>query len=157
MISRILERLTRQPAKFVIYALVLGVFFGGAGTALAGTASSPYYYYGPVLGYNYDNQATVVAETSPLVGAWAATWVGQDGYLSVPPGYMGAKARLYDSSGILREASNWVYNNSSANAFDVLTPTDSTPGTYYSYGISAAYNGNGYYTYYTYVSPYQSY
>ena len=154
--KRILEELPRRGAlKVALYALLIGAFFGGAGTALAGFASSPSYYYGPVYGYSYYNLAVVETGTS---GAEAGTAVSdQSSSVNVPTGYMGAFARLYNGNNVLVESSGWYYNNQPLNGISYWTSYDTTHGTYYSYGITAAYNGNGYNDYYTYQSPEQNY
>lgn len=133
--------------------LLAGALFGiSVGAAIAGTASSPKGYYGPIKGWSYWNQATVHTG-SPRI--YASTTVSQNGTSNVPSGYMGALARLYKNSALC--ASNgYSFNSGPANSLSVPTLSACGSGTYYSYGATAAYNGNGYSYYYTFKSPSQN-
>jgi len=142
--------------KFRICAfLVVFLLSASAGAVLAGTASSNWFNYGPVNGYYYENAAIVVTGSS---GAWATTIAETSNKQTVPAGYVGAQARLYNSEGSLKLSSNWMYNSSS-NVTGVQPSTSiyTTRGTYYSSGFSQAYNGSGYNNYGTYRSPNQTY
>jgi hypothetical protein len=65
---------------------------------------------------------------------------------------MGAKGRLYDSDDILRNQSSMTYNDESTNvwASDFTSITGDSSTYYYSCGLTAAFNGNGYTKYSTY-------
>lgn len=141
-------------AKIAIPTFIMGLVLGSAGVAWATTATSPYGYYGPIFGYQYYNQANV---TTTSTGANATTWVGSYQDAAIPVGYMGEIARLYNSNGVLETYSSWTYNASAVYAMAVTSPNDSFHQSYYSYGITAAYNGNGYDYYYTFKSPNVSY
>lgn len=69
------------------------------------------------------------------------------------------KARLFNDSGRLVASTSFVYNNEEAyllnSDFASLDSADESDA-YYSYGITAAYNGNGYTQYYTFKSPSQN-
>ncbi len=120
--------------------------------ASAATATSPWVYYGPVHGYSYKNRATV--STTPRI--YAVTGVYNQSTGNVPSGYLGALARLYRNQTLCTQT-GYVYNSGSANGMDVVTTGSSCgSGTYYSYGVSKAYNGNGYDAYFTYESPHLS-
>ena len=62
----------------------------------------------------------------------------------VPTGYMGANARLYNSSGALQVSSGPVYNVGTLYMFFVYSPRISTAGQYYAHNEGFFYNGNGY-------------
>lgn len=145
----------RRNLKTAAIAFVIGILFSTSITVvLAAEASSPYGSYGPYLGYTYLNQAVI--NTGPY-SVNAHTTVQTESSTSVPTGYMGAQARLFDSSGTLIEYSNMTYNDSPTSIMSTLAYTINRPGTYYSHGISAAYTGNGYDYYYTFKSPYLTY
>jgi len=133
---------------------MLGGFILGAGTvAFAGLADSPWGYYGPILGKSYRNQATVVTGTDH---AWAYTYVETTGQENLPAGYMGALARLY-KSGTLCSQQGYTYNDTALAGFSEATFVNCGRGTYYSYGVTKAYNGNGYNAVFTFQSPSQNY
>ncbi|EGW38524.1 hypothetical protein [Desulfosporosinus sp. OT] len=142
----------RRKLKVAITSFLLGILFAAsATTAFAAYASSPYYNYGPVLGYSYKNEATVYNGS----GAYAGTYVQTQDLATVPTGYIGIWAGLYDSSGQCVESSgNWAYNSQPLAGMSILSSTTYNSGTYTSKGYSAAYNGNGYSgPYQTYTSP----
>lgn len=121
--------------------------------AFAGLANSPYGYYCPYLGHDYRNQATIVTNSST---SWAYTDVGTyNPSVNVPAGYMGALARMYKGSALCSQK-GYTYNDTSLTEFDEGTFTSCGHGTYYSYGATQAYNGNGYNSVYTFKSPNQS-
>lgn len=116
--------------------------------AFAAYADSPY-KYATVYGYDYDFKARIY-NTGTYVTAETLV-VCNDG--NVPTGYMGAQARLYNSDGLLKLSSSWVYNDRELAGFNVLTKNYTTAGDYYSCGQVRLYNGDGYNTYTTYKSP----
>ncbi|GMQ64192.1 hypothetical protein [Vallitalea maricola] len=73
---------------------------------------------------------------------------------SVPTGYMGLQARLYNSSGVLVHSTDWTYNSGEAGMMGKGGATISKIGTYYAKGRVRMYNGNGYNTYTTNSTPY---
>lgn len=149
-IDNIHHKATHKIAQLAIPAFIMGIVLGSAGVALATTASGPYGYYGPIYGYQYYNEAGV---STISTGANATTWVGSYQDSTIPIGYMGGFARLYNSNGVLEKYSSWTYNASAVYAMAVTSPTDGVHQSYYSYGVTAAYNGNGYDYYYTFKSP----
>ena len=84
----------------------------------------------------------------------ADTLAGLDGMNYAPVGYMGAQARLYSSSGVLKASSTWVYNEGTSypTARGSLT-YKTTSGYYYSKGQVKFYNGDGYTTYTSAATP----
>jgi hypothetical protein len=146
------KRLT--TCKLAVAALICGVLSGlSIGVATASSAYSNWGYYGPYDGYSYQNQAEVSNNTR----IFAVTQAQTQNNSNTPTGYIGALARLYKNSALC--ASNgFTYTSGTASGLGV--PTEGSgcgSGTYYSYGESAAYNGNGYNYFYTFKSPSQNY
>lgn len=104
---------------------------------------------GTINGYNYYNQAWI--QTVPnLAGASMGTVNGGN----APSGYMGIQASLYSAGGTLcQDTLPYYYSASSTNYIGVGTVGICGAGNYYSKGWSRAYNGNGYTTYPSYLSP----
>jgi hypothetical protein len=122
-------------------------------TAFALTSSDPY-VTPPVNGHTYSFTSEVWdRKISGVSTVEAVASVDADG--SVPTGYMGADARLFDSSAKV-VASSLAYNTSSTAGFYVYSPRISTPGQYYAKNIGYFYNGNGYTSYPGYQSPIQT-
>lgn len=143
--------MVRKNLKTAVLAFIVGILFAtSTATVFAATATSSWGYYGPYLGYSYKNQAMV----SDNVRLYASTTAANQATGNVPTGYMGAKAMLYNSSNQLIDFTSWYYNNGPANSLSVPTlGSGFSSGTYYSKGMTAAYNGNGYNQYYTFQSP----
>lgn len=142
--------MVRRNLKGAAFAFILGILFATSATAVfAASASSPYGYYGPYQGYSYKNMADIISGS----GVWGYADVYNQTSDSVPTGYMGAEGRVFNSAGNLVASSNMKYNSSAASGLLVPSETYYSSGTYYSYGITAAYNGNGYNEYYTLKSP----
>ncbi len=140
----------------VLVGVIVGVVFGATiPSAYAGTATSSPNYYGPYAGYTYWNQAIVTTYAS---GAYGGTHVQTyPGTPSVPPGYMGAVGKLYNSSGVLLLETGYSYNSVYASGMTVYTSTWTSHGTFYSRGWSRAWDGYSYHACQTYQSPYQTY
>ncbi len=145
-------RKTPMPIKMGLPAFAVGIVLGVSGPVLAAVTSSAIGYYGPIDGYNYENQADLSLSGGIFVPETAVST--QQG-ASTPAGYMGCNARLFNTNtGALVQQSGMIYDNSSGNNFSVeQDDLTSRTGSYYSYGITAAYNGNGYDYYYTFKSP----
>ena len=145
--------MVRRHGKLAVCTFMLGILIAiGAIVASAADAYSSWGYYGPILGYSYKNQAEVTSNYLGTLGA--ITYVDTQDYSNVPTGYMGVKAQLYNSSDNLVAFSDWSYNNSEAWGWNQGAACSSCgSGIYYSKGVTAAYNGNGYNTYYTFQSP----
>ena len=104
-----------------------------------------------VYGYTYTFCSNIHNETSGSIGYQTSVWVTSANY--VPTGYMGAKARLYNTSGFLKAYADWDYNLVPTNTFLQSGVYATTSGAYYSKGQVKLYNGNGYTTYDAYISP----
>lgn len=137
--------------RTILCAFLISVFLGTSATVVyANSVNSNDRNYGPVNGYKYYNNASVINNTNLCARTWVMMTEGGN---QVPTGYMGGKARLYTSGGSLKRESEWIYNDQPIAGYGVYTNNYNQSGTYYSKGISAAYNGNGYTTYSTYQSP----
>ncbi|WP_436739406.1 ATP-dependent Lon protease [Streptomyces sp. BBFR102] len=129
--------------------LAVGLLAAFTPQAAAATAHSPWGYYGPVKGIKYKNRATI-ANSSRL---YASTTAAKDGNGNVPAGYLGALARLYKGN-TLCASNGYSYTSGPANSLSVPTLGKGCgAGTYHSYGVTKAYNGNGYNAVYTLKSP----
>jgi hypothetical protein len=143
----------RLSAAIIVGILLLGIF---ASTAYAtGTAYSNWSYYGPVNGYSYKNQSIVSSTDGSKLEAGET--VSNQQNVSVPTGYMGAEAWLYNSTtGSLVDNSGWLYNGAPTPYFTQWTNNDSnSPGGdyYYGAGWTKAWNGSSYPTYQAYNTP----
>jgi hypothetical protein len=141
----------RRNLKIAFLTFIISTLFAASATvAFAALASSDWRNYGPHQGYYYMNQAQVYTDS----GVMAWTKVAEEDWDSVPAGYMAAWAGLYNSSGQIKASSgNWIYNSSSTPSLSVSSTRYYSSGAYYSKGMTAAYNGSGYNTYDTYMSP----
>lgn len=147
----------KKYSKRAILAFIVGIILGlSTMSVFAGYAFGISGYYGPVLGYYYENQNMVsVNDSNGYV--YAMTSVYKDGSGTVPTGYMGAQARLY-KDGALAVATTWSYNTSSSSShWKQTSATYYGTGVFYSKGSTQAFNGSGYYQYSTFQSPNQSY
>src|SRR5690554_1640701 len=142
--------MNEKNIRFIVSTFIVGILIGTLSTVvIAATATSNYGYYGPINGYSYKNQAKVGNDS----GLYGRTTVMNDSAGTVPTGYMGTQARLYKSDALC-EADIMYYNTSeTSGGITVLTDTDCGEGTYYSKGVTAAYNGNGYDLYNTFQTP----
>ena len=123
-------------------------------TAFADTASDP--YQTPTInGHKYTFTSEVWNRGSgSSATVEAVAYVNAE--TNVPTGYMGANARLYNSSGSLVKSSGTTYNTSSISGIFVYSPRTSTSGQYYAQNTGSFYNGNGYTAYTGYKSPVQT-
>jgi hypothetical protein len=141
--------------RTVIIGMIAGLALTVSATpAFAGAADGLYKPYGPHVGFSYRNKARVV--TTPVIAA-AATGVEVTSADPAPVGYIGARAELY-KDGALCGLSPFTYNTTPTKGFavGVNMGDDCGAGTYYSHGVSQAYNdGGGYTSYRTFQSPNQ--
>lgn len=145
---------TWKNTRTAFLAFVIGIIFSLIITAVEaadGSAYSNTKSYGPVNGYSYYNQAGIGVQSGYL---FAETDVTKSGGGTVPTGYMGTKVIDY-REGYLCYSSDVYYNPVAAGA--IIDSQDlgvgCGDGTYYSKGITYAYNGNGYSAYNTNQSP----
>lgn len=144
----------KRNFKFCISIFLVGVILGLSSVPVfAGTTESSWGYYGPISGYSYKNRALLDVSTD---GQNAVTSCYKDESGTVPTGYIGAQARLFKDDSLYKY-STMEYNTSAVSGVVARTGYfKGGSGTYYSYGITAAYNGSGYDTYYTFKSPSQN-
>lgn len=133
--------------KVGVAAFLLGGFLTAgaqAASAVDGQVSSY-----STFGYSYQNYSSMQNTSANAV---ASTTVRNANSENMPGGYMGVNARIFTSGGTEKGESGFKYTNGPSSAFSV--PYLYGPsGTYYSYGVTRAYNGNGYNSYYTFKSP----
>jgi hypothetical protein len=112
-------------------------------------------YYGPIKGYNYQNQSCIVFNTGSA-GSYGSIWVETQHGANVPSGWMGEQPRVFTSNGAVCIAGSWYYNSGSASGIgDAVYRPAATCGSgyYYSAGLTRAWNGYGYDTYSSFRSP----
>lgn len=143
----------RCAAVAFITGTVLGASIAAVATASASAAYGTVGTY-TTNGINYENQSGVAAPENGYKGygySEAATVSGGD----VATGWIGVLPRLYLSNGdICAERSDYTYTNTSAAS--LATGVYGSCGTtyaYYSYGVTKAWNGNGYNAYFTFRTP----
>lgn len=122
-------------------------------TAFALTESDPY-ETATINGHKYSFTSEVWDRSGSSATVEAVAYVEAE--TNVPTGYMGANARLYNSSGSLVKSSGTTYNTSKISGFFVYSPRTSSTGQYYAQNTGSFYNGNGYSTYTGYKSPIQA-
>lgn len=98
-----------------------------------------------VHGYTYKYWSTLGDGISGSLAAFSSICTTNG--VNVPEGYVGARARLYNSSGTLVGASDWKYNSSSSTGETAYYSYSCTSGYYYAKGAVKIYNGDGYSTY----------
>jgi hypothetical protein len=123
--------------------------------ASAGNAAGPSGYYGPHAGYNYRNQSEIWTNTTV---SWAYTIAANQASGNVPSGYMGLLARNYRSNGALCTQRGYYYNSGPASSvsYPTLQSASCGAGSYYSYGVTQAWTGSAYQSYFTFRSPNQN-
>lgn len=123
----------------------------GAQAAIAGTAYSSNGYY-TVNGHQYVNFAIISTSTG---SASASTWNQWSGG-GTQVGWAGARGRLFTQDGYLSCEGSNTYNAAYGDPAIGYSCVRTQPYVWYSYGVSLAWNGSGYSSYYTYASPYQN-
>lgn len=136
--------------RIIFLAFLMGIFLSFSTVAMASSTTSPNYYFGPYIGYSYFNYSSLDNTNGAAAGASTCTQSG-----TVPAGYMGISAYLYDdATGVCKSNTAWFYNSSSSSGIGAWTPYYTVSGHYYySKGLSQVYNGNGYTSQWTYQSP----
>lgn len=134
-------------------ALSVAITIAGAMPAFAGLATGNFSTF-TCGSYGYRNRASVQTAS---YGAIAGTTIGSYASVSRPTGWYGVKARLYNSSDVIRAQTDTVYSGSACWGMSVWTSAYAVRGNYYSYGISQSWTGSGYHSHATYKSPLQTY
>lgn len=136
--------------RITFLAFAIGIFLSFSTVAMASNTTSPNLYFGPFAGYSYFNYSGLDNTYGAAADASTCTQSG-----TVPAGYMGISAYLYDdATGICKANSNWYYNTSNSAGIGAYTSYYTVSGHYYyAKGLSDVYNGNGYTSQWTYQSP----
>jgi hypothetical protein len=125
---------------------------GVTSVALAASATSATGYTPYVDGVQYATNSTqYTIPTLPHDDAQTYMWSYSDGN-GVPAGWMGVDARSF-KNGSLCVQTGYQFNPGTYYSWYSRTSTGCGSGTYYSYGVIAAWNGSGYNYYYSQQSP----
>jgi hypothetical protein len=150
----------KRNLKKNISLFILGVVFG---ISILPVFAFPYSeapssisQYGPINGHSYQNRAYCTNWGDGL-GVSGKVLTNTQNSETVPTGYMGVNAKLYTQGGIFHNETGWYYNAQTDWLMYKNTDEYYSNGTYYAKGQSRAYNGNGYKTYDTTVTPYVQY
>ncbi|MBO5096289.1 MAG: hypothetical protein J6B98_05395 [Bacilli bacterium] len=136
--------------KLIFPILILSLIFSSTMISKADIATSSSSFV-TVYGHDYEYFSSVTVHSGTV---WAHVNIKSNEYENLPAGYMGAYARLYNSSGSLISSSGWTYNNTVCAGISNMTPIYYTNnGTYYGRGQVKMYNGNGYNLYNSTRSP----
>ncbi len=136
-------------------SFVLGLL---SGTAHAGGAFSSYGYY-TVAGIQYQNQAFIWTDPSTSHEVEAATTVGPYSGGTAQNGWVGAVPRTF-RNGVLWCTGTWTYNSSPMPVGSRINATGCLQflivDVWSSEGITKAWNGYSYNSYYTFMTPNQN-
>lgn len=146
-------RLIRQSKRPVILGLICGVFLGAASVALAaeayGTVGGTYV----IDGHTYYNRSDILTQQGGSPSDWAYTVTWTQNNSTVGAGWIAVDARKF-KNGSLCEQTGYQYNSSPVTGLGLYANSVACgSGTYYSYGLTAYWNGNGYDYYDTFRSP----
>lgn len=130
---------------------LLGVGVGSAYASSSRYAESSRLTYGPVDGYTYFNSTSILVYPDDNWGE-VDTYASHVTSSSVHTGYIGVRARMFRSAdGSLVGQSGDSYNDTMTSAWDITWDSSANlHKSYYSSGISYAWNGSSYTKYYTY-------
>lgn len=143
----------RVPGRAVLVAVSAATLLVAYGApASAATAYGKYGYYGPVNGKSYRNRSYVSNWNSTTLVARSLAEVTSGG--SVATGWIGVLPRLYKGTALCAQTSDYRYNSSDNTVgFDAPIYGRCGGGAYNSYGVTRAWNGSSYNSYYTFRSP----
>lgn len=148
-------RCGRSRRKVLAAVLLSGVLVGiAAAPATAGTAYGSWGGYS-AGGVSYQNRAYIYTTSGQ---ARAYTQAGPTS-TTVASGWVGARGRLFTSGGALSCEGVNDYSTISLTAgatWSGLSCLRSATGAWYSYGVSLGWNGSGYNSVYTFLSPNQN-
>jgi hypothetical protein len=129
-----------------------------SGTAHAGGASSSYGYY-TVAGIQYQNQASIWTDPSYNHEVEADTLVGPYSGGTAQDGWVGALPQTY-RNGVLYCTGTWIYNSSpmpvGSQLYNAGCLQFNIVDVWSSKGITRAWNGYSYNSYYTFMTPNQN-
>jgi hypothetical protein len=141
----------RKNFKMAIISFFLTFLLTISAVTVYAYTESTWWNYGPISGYYYSSAARCYSNEPS--GAMATTCVQPQYGGTAPSGYMGCYARLYNGAGYLKNYSSWYFNSGVSYGIEGGASPYYVHDNYYSYGITAAYNGSEYAYYYTYQSP----
>ena len=124
------------------------------GVAYAGSAYSATGYFS-IAGRNYSNDAGIHTNHVNNHRAHASTGIDHSGG-NLPSGYMGALPMRRNSSGALLCQGTYYYNDGPASGISNVGCFINNHSTYSSKGATRAWNGSGYNSYWTFLSPNQN-
>lgn len=139
--------------KTILSLLLIGVMVLGSSLCVYADTSSDWQTQ-TVYGYSYDycssiwNRYFTTGNTIEAVAEVITT-----NRKNAPAGYMGAQARLYNSSGTLVYSSSMVYNSSPVINVYAYSERTTSSGYFYAQSKVSFYNGNGYTSYTANKSP----
>ena len=137
--------------KALCYLSVFVLLLSVATPVFAATSTSSPEKSVTLLGYTYRYWSTLLGDETSV---WGYIDVMADD--NVPVGYIGVNSCLYNDSGALVKTTGWEYNDDEIAGWSRSAGKYYQTGTYYSKGQVKFYNGNGYYTYTAYATPYIS-
>jgi hypothetical protein len=146
--------LRRLALVTLLTSLIFGVL---TGVAYAGTAASAYGYY-TVNGIQYENQAAINTIPSYYHESYGVTLVTPYSGGPAPTGWVGALPVTY-KNGVLYCTGTWSYNSAPLANGAWLNPSgcfNYVADIWSSKGETRGWNGSGYGTWYTFMSPNQN-
>lgn len=156
--QRLVLGISRRVAMTLFATFVASFFIGlTPGFAHANWGPGEVGYFGPVYGHSYANHADVLTSTK---NAKAYTYTGPSGS-SVASGWVGSRGRLFiGTTGTVMSCQGaTTYSTqtmTSGSYWSGISCTRFTTGSWYSYGVSEAFNGSGYNSFYTFRSSNQN-
>ncbi|OPX87833.1 MAG: hypothetical protein A4E53_02331 [Pelotomaculum sp. PtaB.Bin104] len=131
--------MVRKNFKSATCAFIIGLLISVNAIAFAAEVESQWLMFNDSNGNWYSNQAKAIANIN---GVYGYTWM--DSNNTLPAGYLGAKACLYNSAGSLIKSSSIKYTTTSIDWVSQATSYQIWSGTYYSKGVTYYFDGDGY-------------
>ena len=145
-----------MKSRHVVAAMGLGSFAFGLslGVAHAGSAYSAYDYFS-TAGRQVSNQSGIHTNHDASHSAHASTYIGHlNGNL--PAGYIGSQPVRRDASGALQCQGTYSYSGGTAAAMSSVGCFINNHSTYSSKGATRTWDGSGYVSRWTLLSPNQN-
>lgn len=140
-----------RTARAAAVALIAGALVGViTTTAVAASQTSTTGYY-TVASRQNRNWAKIDYNTNPIATAY--TYTGPNSPTTAPVGYVGSRDRLFLDNGQMSCEGTNTYNTQSITKTTMWIGRSCdrfTHNTWYSYGVSYSWNGNGYSPWYSY-------
>lgn len=144
---------SRRKRGYMVALVTSFAMAFGAGAASAGAAYSATGYFS-AWGINYTNSSSIHITKAPNNG-WGFASINAPS--NRPAGHIGVLPRNYTSSGALACSGTWTYSSAAYAGMNQNCSFKLIKGrSYYSYGVTRAWTGNGYKSVYTFKSPYQT-